>query len=586
MREAIAESSARDKNFNFAWMHIDSVIEKHDHYRDYLREAVGGVAAEKSIQAACDWVDEFDRVYRKVAKYPYLRYDIEKRIKALAESDGLVFACAWFRDFELKNLRLNGSFLTVESNDQEVKDEAATMAIKCDRMIHSELQSIKDRGGSKKYRMKSAERLIIAVCTGAGVEIPLAADVGGDEEMDTIAKCARLCCEKWWRKKLRQLKAFRLEVVAREFGMVCKKRGGYCSIATLRRRSDQKRRNRNLLEFMEAENDKGQVWTLAELSDKGVSNPVNRRAELMTRISGFQKVADEIGGFTPVFITQTCPSRFHSNNSNGRRYPNWDGSTPREAQEYLTRMWSQVRSSWKRAGFSVFGFRVAEPHQDGCPHWHMLLWVPSHQKERLVSIYRAYALSDEPPKNAEVRFKVMEDEVAENATGYIAKYISKGVDGLTPEGQAWSDDSVRTAISTEAWASTWGIRQFQQIGGASVTVYREMRRLREEFGEAAEVEAIRSAANNGDWCQYTMEMGGPICEREKRPIRAYMVKKKDEVGSFVKNKYGEFVRKVFGLEAFGFLPIKTRLYEWVVRPVKRGVASFEEAQAPPLDLCQ
>ncbi len=495
-------------------------------------------------------------------------------------------AIKWFEHLDLKYLRLNTSFLTVESNDSAVVSEAKAMAQKCESMVMAELKAIKNRGATGLYCMVSAKRLIKAICEGAGVNLPGVGDVDRNEKAYVAAMCQRLFCAKWWRKQLRRLQARKLEIAARKLGMVCKRRGGYCSIVTLMRRKGQKRRNAELLELMEAENDLGQVYSLAKLAELGISNPVIRRAELMTRIRGFEEVADEIGGWTPVFITQTCPSRFHSHNLRGEQYPNWNGETPNQAQEYLCKTWAKVRSAYARQEIQVFGFRVAEPHHDGCPHWHSLFWFPSHQFEKAIAIYKAYALEDTPPEKDEVRFKALTDELASGATNYIAKYISKNVDGLKADGEAWSADVVKTAVRTEAWASTFGIRQFQQIGGASVTVYREMRRIRDEFGEADEVERIRKAADDGNWCQYTLEMGGPVSKTDERPLRAYMVQKRDEAGELVKNAYGEFIRKMGGIEAFGWLPIRTRIHDWVIKPVKRAMESFQEAHAPPLDLCQ
>jgi|GEM_PF-2012177 len=581
------------ETFIGAWANIDFGLDRFADFAPILKDYICQLAAEKSIQAASDWINEFAKAHKKISKYPYIRGDLEKEIKRRASESDLGAAMEWFLKFELKHLRLNTSFLTVSSHDGEVLEEARAMAAKCERAIMDELAAIKARGNSGLYVMKSAERLIIAICQGAGVDLPGVGDVDGDEKLAITAMCVRLFSEKWWRGQLRKLQARKLEAAARILGMVCKKRGGYCSIATLRRRGEQKRRNRDLLELMEAENNNGQIYTLAELSDLGVSNPVNRRAELMTRIRGFEEVAEEIGGWTPVFITQTCPSRFHSHRTSGEPYPNWNGSTPRDAQEYLTGVWSKVRAQFAREQIPVFGFRVAEPHHDGCPHWHSLFWVPKHQLEKMIAIYQAYALRDDPPArgNESARFKVLIDELASGATSYIAKYISKNVDGLNSDGEAWSADVVKTAVRTEAWASTWGIRQFQQIGGASVTVYREMRRLRGVFTEAAEVENIRKAADSGDWKQYTLEMGGPVLPLKERPLRAYMARKADKAGEKLKNAYGEFVKGIRGVMAWNFLPVRTRLFEWVIRRVKvksksKEGFSFWGAQAPPLDLCQ
>lgn len=39
-----------------------------------------------------------------------------------------------------------------------------------------------------------------------------------------------------------------------------------------------------------------------------------------------------------------------------------------------------------------FGFRVAEPHHDGTPHWHILVFVKPEQREDLRETFSFYAL--------------------------------------------------------------------------------------------------------------------------------------------------------------------------------------------------
>lgn len=56
------------------------------------------------------------------------------------------------------------------------------------------------------------------------------------------------------------------------------------------------------------------------------------------------------------------------------------------------------------------------------------------------------------------------DLALSSATGYVVKYISKNIDGYALDGESDHESGRQlkeTAKHATAWASCWGIRQFQ-----------------------------------------------------------------------------------------------------------------------------
>lgn len=412
-----------------------------------------------------------------------------------------------------------------------------------------------------------------------------------DRKIEDGPAIARMTDAIWWRRKLRIHQARLLEHEAIGMGYVHRSAQIYASDATVERRTQQRRRNAVTLSETELENvDTGQIYNLAELAEVSIANPRIRRGELMVRIKGFEHVADGLGHISE-FVTVTTPSKFHPKTTIDGKVvdnPKWNGSNPRDAQQYLTKLWARTRAQLARESIRVYGFRIAEAHHDATPHWHLLLFMEAHHRERFREIVEQYGLAEdgnEPgAKKNRVNFVAI-DPSKGTAAGYIAKYVAKNVDGggyvVQDDVEGEGYENVNTSPRIEAWASTWGIRQFQQIGGPPVGVWRELRRTEISQAVSEIVRDAHSAADTGNWRRFVEVMGGPTQERRNLPLRVaysekgtrYLRRERRMVPKST-NRYGE----IAGGEVFGILDVirarvcVSRRFEWRVLGVQQREA--------------
>lgn len=384
----------------------------------------------------------------------------------------------------------------------------------------------------------------------------------------------RMINEKWWRGRLRRVAAAWREHLQIATGNVSKKKTPYASHTCVSEWREQRRRIREFLKGMELEDEDGNRISLIEKYDGSVANPAIRRCELMTRIRGFEDICTQLG-YVGEFYTITAPSKYHATTKAGYRNHKWSGASPSTTQSYLTGLWSKIRAKLHRAELRIFGIRVAEPHHDGTPHWHMLMFMRPEDADRVREIIRSYACAEDAyelasDKAAKARFHAEAiDPEKGSATGYVAKYISKNIDGYALDGET-DDESgellKETAPAVSAWAARWHIRQFQFIGGAPVTVYRELRRLSDTdtaHGLSIEFAAVHDAADAGRWADYVNAQGGPFVRRDDLQVRTWY-----ECAETY-NQYGEEqirIRGVYDASVGSDVPIITRATQWKIVP--------------------
>ena len=163
----------------------------------------------------------------------------------------------------------------------------------------------------------------------------------------------------------------------------------------------------------------------------------------------------------------------------------------------------------------------------------------------------------------------------------MAKYLSKNIDGQhidSDKGSSLTGSDAAERVVT--WARINQIRQFQFIGGPSVTVWREMRRLREEFKEDDALftdlnqdehfllESVRRAADEGDWKAFCYAMGGVFVKRNDQTVKAeYTVSNAIEKliasgGEYSPTRYGDMAQARLNGLMFQKVFIATRFRNW------------------------
>lgn len=404
-------------------------------------------------------------------------------------------------------------------------------------------QAIRDRAETIAARARAARFVVDANGCAWGSWARLSAFVasyGGaivpTRKIYTLKSwAARAECAKWWRRVLRRWVAQQYETGAIELGAVgANANQWYCSDRAVKRRIYQVQSNEAMMRAAVIESASGQRMTLWDVAQTTVSNKAIRRGELMTRIRGCESWADS-QGLAGIFTTNTCPSRFHSQIKGGGQNPNYAGATPADGQRWLSTQWARLRAKLHRDNLKIVGFRVAEPHHDGCPHWHMLIWCAPENVEAISELMRAYWLADsgDEPGAADYRVNI-KTMLPGAAAGYIAKYIGKNIDDahIDKHGDDWAgamtvgpdllgDLEVKPSQRVEAWASLWRIRQFQAIGQPAVTVWRELRRVTDQAAAAgsdalvrAWLSVHRAKDRRADWAAYMVEQGGAMLPRK------------------------------------------------------------------------
>ncbi|WP_204772827.1 replication endonuclease [Lelliottia amnigena] len=371
---------------------------------------------------------------------------------------------------------------------------------------------------------------------------------------------ARMLCADWWYRKLWQMRCEWREEQLRAVCLVNRKASPYVSYEAVIHKREQRRKSLEFFQSHELVNADGDTLDMEDVVNASSSNPAHRRNEMMACVKGLELIA-EMRGDCAVFYTITCPSRFHATLNNGRPNPKWTSETVRQSSDYLVDIFAAFRKAMHKAGLRWYGVRVAEPHHDGTVHWHLLCFMRKKDRRTLSALLRKFAIREDRAElgnNTGPRFKSeLINPRKGTPTSYIAKYISKNIDGrgLAKEISKETGKSLRdSAEHVTAWASLHRVQQFRFFGIPGRQAYRELRLLAGQAARAqgdkkagaqvlenSRLDAVLAAADAGCFATYIMKQGGVLVPRKHHLIRtAYELN--DEPGT-----YGDHGIRIYGI---------------------------------------
>jgi len=264
----------------------------------------------------------------------------------------------------------------------------------------------------------------------------------------------------------------------------------YTSDYSVNLTADMDTRNKSFLQNRYIKTETGEI-SLYDIAQKSLSNIHNENIAICRDMI---KLAKRRQWF-PHFITLTCAGY-------RRQF------TPDINHNFIQKQWSRMRAYLNKidikAGTDFIGMRCEEPHKDGTPHRHLVLFTDNETWDSIRQAFLTYFLDADRPKEtgaarARVKFDTPGDDDWEKAASYCMKYTFKST---TDTDVSKFPDSKLTAIRCRAWRQDWGIRAFQFFGCGTKTLFRYCRNR--NFDSDTALPIVR-AAQAGDWLNFMIE---------------------------------------------------------------------------------
>ena len=196
-------------------------------------------------------------------------------------------------------------------------------------------------------------------------------------------------CSIWHRRRLRRQAGFARQHLAAALVTVGKGGAPYADDYSLARFRERRAATMAWAAARVLRHQDGTTTPLKDVLDRAAAGSL---ARLGAVLHGLDDQA-EAEGLVPVMVTLTLPPVWHPNPKQGRQ--SWTPDrAPEAADKALRLLWSRFRARLKKSDIQTLGLRVWEPHEDGCPHIHALLYLRPGLRHRTFDPITGMVLSE------------------------------------------------------------------------------------------------------------------------------------------------------------------------------------------------
>jgi|GEM_PF-7005024 len=194
--------------------------------------------------------------------------------------------------------------------------------------------------------------------------------------------------------------------------------------------------------------------------------------------------------FSAALVTITVPSSMHMS------YQKKSDLSPSDVNNYILKGWQKYMNQSTQWTSPCFSFKVIEPHEDGSPHWHIILFYPKKMQDRhQKALLAAFDLTSF--KSKRIFWNILKnDDDKENAIAYLLKKI---------KAQSSAEIKYASTVSRRsAFLKVWNIRgqEFYGLPFNTKTLWRELRSKKYPFTLCKELEQLRIFATTNQFASF------------------------------------------------------------------------------------